>query len=105
MIDELKETVPDLKIREELLVTAPDPSGLQHDEIVSTKQMWPAFVPTWLRNKLTWASEVRKVHPDAALHPSVIKRFSSETVPSVEDVKPYRPENLREHSKVRQFFD
>lgn len=104
MVEELSETIPDIQVRSELLVTTPNPNGLQHDEVVSTQNLWPKFFPDWLRKKLTWEATVRKTHVDAALHPSVFDRLSLQTVPHLDDIKPYRPENLRGHSKAGKLF-
>lgn len=104
MVDELKESVPSVKLREELLVTAADPSGLQHDEVLRLQNAWPKFTPDWLRKKLSWASTSRRIHVDAALHPSVYERLSQPNVPSIDAIRPYRPENLRGHSKAGKYF-
>ncbi len=105
MVEELNEAIPDIQIRTELLVTTPNPNGLQHDEVVRTQNMWPKFVPDWLRKKLTWRSTRRKTHVDAALHPSVYDRLALASVPHLNDIRPYRPENLRRHSKAGKYFD
>lgn len=105
MVEEFRESVPEVKIRDELLVTAPDPKGLQHDEVQSTIYMWPKFVPDWLRKKLTWPMKSRSVHEDAQLHPTVLERLTEDQVPHINNIKPYRPENLRGHSKAGSFFN
>ena len=105
MIDEFQEAVPGVKVRDELLVTVPLATGLQHDEVASTIHMWPNFVPGWLRRKLTWAAQPRRVHVDAKLHPSVLDRFSADKVPHINESKPYRPRNLSTHSKVAKYYN
>ncbi len=104
MVEELKETVPEVQVRHELLIMAPDSGGIQHDEVLSTQFIWPHFLPNWLRKRLTWASAVRGIHVDASLHPSVYERLSSTQVPHIDDVRPYRPVNLRDHSKAGAHF-
>lgn len=106
MIAELKTALGvTLNVREELLVTSPDPLGLQHDERTAVLDMqW-----SWLRrltfNKLTWLRTVRPIKIDAELHRSVLDRLAAPIVPQMGEVKAYRPENLRHHKDAKQFFD
>jgi len=104
MIDEFQGAVKSVHIRDDLLITAPDAKGLQHDEVLSTVHMWPKFLPSWLRRRLTWSAKARSVNVKAKLHPSVQERFSESEVPHINTTTPYRPENLRLHSRVRKFF-
>lgn len=103
MIDELKEAVPEIQIRNDLLVVSPDPLGLQHDEITRVSNIWPSFVPVGLRKNLTWKKEMRQ-NAGAALHPSVLKRMKASAVPQMGTVKPYRPEALKSHPKCIKFY-
>lgn len=105
MVDEFQTAVPEVQVQNELLVTSPDAKGLQHDEVLSTAQMWPRFIPSWLRRKLTWAAKTRRVHVDAKLHPTVLERLGEGEVPHINDSKAYRPANLKNHSKAGSFFD
>ena len=105
MVDEFQRAVPEVHIQNELLVTSPDAKGLQHDEVLSTAQMWPRFIPIWLRRKLTWAAKTRSVHVDAKLHPTVLERLKEGDVPHIDNSKAYRPANLEGHSKAGDFFD
>lgn len=105
MVDEFEKAVPEVHIQNELLVTSPSVSGLQHDEVLSTVQIWPKFLPYWLRRKLTWSAKTRSVHVDAKLHPTVLERLAEEEVPHIDVSTAYRPENLRSHSKAGSFFD
>lgn len=100
MVDEMRLAVPEVIFREELLVTMPDATGLQHDEVLGVQQIWPGFVPSWLRRRLTWTRKIRVVDPNAELHSSVQKRLAAGLVPHVDDVRPYAPANLQEHAKV-----
>lgn len=102
MVDELQAALGDyIRIRKELLVAAPQPLALQHDE----RQAVIDAQPGWLQPlKLTWRKKVRSIHPEAALHPSVLERFSAPTVPRMGEVEPYRPESLREHRDVRHLY-
>lgn len=104
MVEEFRKAIPEVQIRNELLVTTPEAKGLQHDEVLSTAHMWPKFLPDWLRRKLTWSAESRSIHEDAQLHPTVFERLDENDVPHINASMPYRPENLRGHSKTGIFF-
>lgn len=105
MVDEFRTAVPQVYIRDDLLVTTPDAKGLQHDEVLSTAYMWPRFVPDWLRFKLTWGEEIRPVDVSAKLHPSVLERLAEREAQHINVSKPYRPFNLQNHIKAGRFFD
>jgi uncharacterized protein (DUF2235 family) len=109
MVDEMRECLRDLKdltdtqIRDELMVTSPDPLGLQHDEIVRTRDMWPTFVPDFLRQHMTWFTKQRK-NKGAALHPTVVERLKADSVRQMGDVAPYRPTTLVDHPDCAEFY-
>lgn len=85
-------SIPDgLVVDPGVLHTYPSAAGMQHDET----QSW-AFR---FAGKL-----VREIKPDAPLHESVVRRFSEASVLQLYDRKPYRPENLRDHDDVRDFY-
>ena len=46
----------------------------------------------------------RHTGPDCPLHASVIVRFAAAEVLNYDTMMPYRPENLREHDSVKQFY-
>lgn len=102
MIDELRKTIPGVQIRTEILVTSPDPLGLQHDEQQATLDRQPALLRWLTCDRLTWAEKLRTV--DGQLHPSVLSRLSADVVPQMDQIKPYRPEKLRTHQKASQFY-
>lgn len=84
-----------IKIDERYLNLSPDPHGLQHDE----------REPGWIRGRIKWRVGLREVQPKAILHSSVVQRFEAENgVQHYYERLPYRPSNLREHEKVKQFF-
>jgi uncharacterized protein (DUF2235 family) len=105
MVEEFQEAVPEVRIQHDLLVTTPDSKGLQHDEVLSTIQMWPEFIPSWLRRRLTWSAKARNVNVHAKLHPSVFERLKAVEVPHIDCSNAYRPANLRNHSKAGRFFN
>ena len=104
MLDELKEAVPQIQIREELIVTSPDPLGLQHDERQAVLDRQPSFVKRVTGNWLTWPKKIRSVPETAVLHPTVLRRLQADAVPEMGEVKPYRPENLRAHPAPAVYF-
>ena len=69
----------------------PDPTGPQHDETRS--------------NLFRFFSKIlRQIRIDAPLHSSVIARFNAEEILDYDTMKQYRPENLRNHNAVKQFY-
>src|SRR5204862_4979590 len=74
-----------MKIDETVLRLRPDYAGVQHDEMKTS----------WIfRNSGAKARDPRNV---AILHQSVIRRFALERVLHYDEMRPYRPENLRNH--------
>ena len=104
MVDEVKAALPALRIRSELLVTWPDPLGLQHDEREALLNRQPPLLRWLTCGKLTWAMKERTIEDDMHLHHSVIERLKAEAVPQMSEVKPYRPPNLCSHPVTRHFY-
>ena len=106
MVDELRAALADsVHIVEERLVTSPDPLGLQHCERQGVLNMQPAWVRAITGSKLTWRRTVRKLHPEAPLHESVLERLVAPHVPQMGEVKPYRPESLQNHQQAAPFWE
>lgn len=95
MVDELRECVPSVIVREELLVTSPDPLALQHEE-----KFFLEFGPI----KIKWRQKPRIVPKDFPLHPSVLQRFKATQVPQAYEVKVYRPPQLADHSQTKGYY-
>lgn len=104
MVDELVEAEPTVLIDWGKLNTYPSPTGMQHDEITSVKNSWPWWVPNSLRERLTWPRKIRHIHSQANLHDTVSDRFEAVEVSQMGAMKPYRPENLKDHLKTHQHF-
>ncbi|MBL8903583.1 MAG: DUF2235 domain-containing protein [Rhizobiales bacterium] len=105
MVAELIAAIPDVKVRGDILVTSPDPLGLQHDERENALNSQPALLRWLTRDKLTWTTQVRDIGDKAHLDQSIIDRFSAKGgVPQMGDVKEYRPSNLRSHPRTKDFF-
>ncbi len=81
-----------LKVDDRYLQLSPDPTGPQHDETKSSVFKYAGKL-------------LRKADPNCPLHDSVINRFNASGVLHYDEIKPYRPENLREHAKVKQFYN
>ena len=96
MLDELKECVPEIKVNDSMLYLYPDPSGMQHEE----RHMF-AIGPL----KQRWPSQPREIHHGFPLHPSVLERLKAPKVSHVGEMKPYRPEQLRDHPEAKAFYD
>lgn len=81
----------------------PDPLGMQHCEVKSMRDSFPA----WLHRKWrpVWSQKLREINPEAPLHPSVLIRFDATYGVSFYGVRtPYRPANLITHQKVATFY-
>jgi uncharacterized protein (DUF2235 family) len=104
MVDELKAAIPEIMIRDEILVTSPNPLGLQHDEREALLDRQPTLLRRLSCGKLTWTEQTRDTKGNVALHPSVISRFEAPAVPQMGEVKPYRPPNLQSHPTVGRYY-
>ena len=90
----------------------PDATSMQHSEIAGTRDAIDAFrerLPRILRGLLANANyEIikRSILPNAKIHPTVMERFTLETIIdcATDKVGKYRPEALREHNDFKQFY-
>jgi uncharacterized membrane protein YphA (DoxX/SURF4 family) len=91
MIRAAQEIPNGLKIDDSVLQLYPAPEGMQHDEC---------------RGLLfRYAKKInRKIPTDATLHASVYERFKLLSVLQYDEMRPYRPEALRQHEKLRQYY-
>jgi uncharacterized protein (DUF2235 family) len=83
-----------IKVDKTRLQLNPDPLGPQHDE----------REPGYFWGKLKWPKALRDVNHDAVLHQSVYDRFATPSVQHFYDMRPYRPENLSGHDKLKQYY-
>ena len=105
MVEQLREAIPQLQVRDEILVSSPDPEGLQHDEIQAVLDMQPAWLRRLTGDRLTWSRTSRNISADATLHSSVLERLGAPCVPQMGSVRPYRPEALRHHERASSYFE
>src|ERR1017187_3826594 len=80
-----------LKCDKSVLKLYPDPTGPQHDE---TRSSLFRLAPRVLR----------RIPNDAPLHPSARERFKAAEVLDYDTMRPYRPDNLRNHNDVKHFY-
>lgn len=95
MAKELKACVPWVIVRDELLVTSPDPHGLQHDEI------WVS--DRWYFRK-RWKRCPRLVEAEFRIHDTVIQRLDAEDVPDTTSSRRYRPPQLAAHPQASRYY-
>ncbi len=53
---------------------------------------------------LTYAVKIRKIKPDARVHPTVTERFALKSVTKCTGSGPYRPEALAEHNDFKTYY-
>lgn len=84
-------TAAGLKHDNNLLRLYPDSTGPQHDEVKGSIFRFAGSKP-------------RTIGRDFPLHASVLERFAAAEVLNYDTMMPYRPENLREHDAVKQYY-
>jgi len=84
-----------IKVDHRLLRLNPDPCGPQHDE----------REPGYLWGLIKWPRGLREVQSTAILHSSVHDRFAAGNVQHFYQAQPYRPENLSQHEKLKQYYE
>ncbi len=88
-----------IKIDKSVLQLCPSANGLQHDQ---RKDGFP-FLTKWIG--LTWPGKLRKIPaPDTTLHDSVYERFKLPAVVQYDIAAPYRPETLRVHRRLADYY-
>jgi hypothetical protein len=93
MVDEAT-SLPDgtqLKVDETVLRTCGVASAMQHDECFGGVFRYTSKI-------------VRTIHPEAILHESVYERLEAEAVLHYHEYRGYRPVNLSEHQKAKEYF-
>lgn len=103
MLDQATELPEPLKVDPSRLNLFPHPAGMQHDEIESMRDSYPGWWPRKLR--FVWSRQIREVHVEAQLHPSVYERLGlAEGVSQYGFNSLYRPENLASHVRAGRFY-
>lgn len=83
-----------IKVDRNYLHLNPGARGPQHD----------AREPGYFGGRFKYAKALRKIDPNAILHPSVYERFAADEVQHFYEMKPYRPDNLTTHDKLTQYY-
>jgi uncharacterized protein (DUF2235 family) len=83
-----------IKVDRSYLQLSPNARGPQHDE----------REPGWFGGRVKWTEALRKIDPDAILHPSVYNRFAADKVQHFYEMKPYRPANLATHHGLAHYY-
>lgn len=92
MIDEAQSVPDGLQVDGSVLKPYPSAKGMQHDE---TRGIL-----------FRYAGKIERAPvAGAPLHPSVKERFEEKAVLQYDEMKPYRPEGLREHPEVVAFYE
>jgi hypothetical protein len=85
----------------------PADDGVQHCEIMATRDSLDAIKPRWLawllRNQ-NYAVKVRSLPNDATVHPSVNRRFELPGVQQASGFDRYRPDALRGVDAFKKYF-
>ena len=95
MVDELKECLSSVCVRDDMLCVTPDPRGLQHDEV------WMVGSRIF---RLRYARKPRIVDNQIPLHPTMLKRLKAQAVPKAGEMMPCRAVQLAGHPEARQFY-
>jgi hypothetical protein len=88
-----------IKVDGSVLQLYPSADGMQHDE----RKVGFPILTRWLG--LTWQGAQRDIKdPNALLHDSVYERFALPGVLQYDRVLPYRPEGLRLHTRLTDYY-
>ena len=88
-----------ISIDHSVLRLHPDSGGMQHDE----RRVGFLLLTKWLG--LTWGAGFRGIpNPQTTLHDSVYERFRLSAVLEYDVMRPYRPETLRAHERLGDFY-
>ncbi|MET4218670.1 hypothetical protein ABIB00_003888 [Bradyrhizobium sp. LB14.3] len=84
-----------IKVDDSYLKLHPDPLGPQHDE----------REPGYLGGRFKWEKGLREVQEEAILHSTVLDRLAAKDgVQHYYERLTYRPENLKNHLKAKQYY-
>lgn len=102
MLDEATSLPAPILVDRSKLRLFPSPAGLQHCQICAMRDAYPSWVPqAWRR---VWPVQIREIHAEAVLHPSVDERFQLPSVLFYGVPERYRPENLQRHVRLGRHF-
>lgn len=99
MLEQLNELEHPILLNGGALQLYPSATGPQHDEC---KKGFPGIFGLL---GFRWKSQSRPLKPDAPLHPTVLERFGAPAVLNYDVLMPYRPDSLRNHDLVKQYYE
>jgi uncharacterized protein (DUF2235 family) len=108
MIEEATSVPHPLIVDMSKLTLHPEPDGLQHDEVANMSDTIHKRTPAllrWLTRHWTWPVSARE--PPVAsptVHPSVAQRFALPEVQQQGQLRPYRPEAMRNHEAFKRYY-
>ncbi|MFZ0458600.1 MAG: DUF2235 domain-containing protein [Rhodoplanes sp.] len=80
----------------------PDPAGMQHCEICSVLDLYPAWFPArWRRS---WNEQARQDISLSLCHPTVLQRIECPAIRKLGVTQPYRPEPLRNDQALSKYY-
>lgn len=98
MLAQLRELPDPILLDEAVLRVYPSATGPQHDECRK------GFGGIWGHLGFKWKVKYRDIDHNAPLHPSVLERFAALAVLIYDMIGSYRPEPLRNHDQVKQYY-
>ncbi len=101
MVDEVSRIPNSIQIDRTKLHLFPSAAGPQHCEVASLRDKYPRWARRWLPS---WRTQPRIEALGATLHASVFQRFALSAVQQPGGRRPYRPESLRNDSRVSHFY-
>jgi hypothetical protein len=80
----------------------PDPAGMQHREICSVLDLYPAWFPA--RWRPLWNEQARQDISLSLCHPTVLQRIECPAIRELGVTQPYRPEPLRNDQALSKYY-
>lgn len=80
----------------------PDAAGMQHCQVMEVRDLYPSWVPQWLR--ITWAEEHRMDILIGNCDPTVRERIAVPAISKCGVRQPYRPFPLRNDPDLAEFY-
>lgn len=100
MIEQATQLPDPMLLDKEKLWRFPSALGPQHCEYFAMRDAHPL----WAKLRMVWSTSPRPIPTDGRLHPTVFTRLQAKAVQQCDQMKPYRPESLRNHEACREFY-
>jgi uncharacterized protein (DUF2235 family) len=102
MVDEARSLPKPLQVDASKLHIFPSAAGMQHCEVESVRDSYPAWWPKKFRK--SWSEATRKAVLGAPVHSSVHERFALPSIHKCGAMHAYRPEALREDERFKHYY-